>query len=218
MFLIKQHTHASPLNFFFNQAQQVVHARLSGGGQCINVGAAQHGSVGTQRNHAHHVQAAADTGVRQNLDLAFDGIGNGGQGAGRGEHAVELAARVNLSASPCLARVRRLEAEGLIDRRVTLLNARKLGLKVNVFIQISLDKQRKAALDVFEREIAVLPEIMECYLMSGDADYLIRALVPDVDALERLIVEHITRIPGVASIRSSFALKQVLYTTAVPLS
>ena len=115
-------------------------------------------------------------------------------------------------------RVRRLETEGLIDRRVTLLNARKLGLKVNVFIQISLDKQRKAALDVFEREIAVLPEIMECYLMSGDADYLVRALVPDVDALERLIVEHITRIPGVASIRSSFALKQVLYTTAVPLA
>ncbi len=130
---------------------------------------------------------------------------------------VELAQRVNLSPSPCLARVRRLEAEGLIDRRVTLLNARKLGLKVNVFIQISLDKQRKAALDVFEREIAVLPEIMECYLMSGDADYLVRALVEDVDALERLIVERITRIPGVASIRSSFALKQVLYTTAVPL-
>ena len=101
---------------------------------------------------------------------------------------------------------------------LTNYSARKLGLKVNVFIQISLDKQRKAALDVFEREIAVLPEIMECYLMSGDADYLIRALVPDVDALERLIVEHITRIPGVASIRSSFALKQVLYTTAVPLA
>ena len=130
---------------------------------------------------------------------------------------VELAQRVNLSPSPCLARVRRLEADGLIDRRVTLLNARKLGLKVNVFIQISLDKQRKAALDVFEREIAVLPEIMECYLMSGDADYLVRALVEDVDALERLIVERITRIPGVASIRSSFALKQELYTTAVPL-
>lgn len=130
---------------------------------------------------------------------------------------VELAQRVNLSPSPCLARVRRLEADGLIDRRVTLLNARKLGLKVNVFIQISLDKQRKAALDVFEREIAVPPEIMECYLMSGDADYLVRALVEDVDALERLIVERITRIPGVASIRSSFALKQVLYTTAVPL-
>ncbi|AZY50923.1 Lrp/AsnC family transcriptional regulator [Bordetella avium] len=130
---------------------------------------------------------------------------------------VELAQRVNLSPSPCLARVRKLENDGLIDRRVTLLNARKLGLKVNVFIQISLDKQRKATLDVFEREIAVLPEIMECYLMSGDADYLVRALVEDVDALERLIVERITRIPGVASIRSSFALKQVLYTTAVPL-
>ncbi len=130
---------------------------------------------------------------------------------------VELAQRVNLSPSPCLARVRRLEADGLIDRRVTLLNARKLGLRVNVFIQISLDKQRKAALDVFEREIAVLPEIVECYLISGNADYLVRALVEDVDALERLIVERITRIPGVASIRSSFALKQVLYTTAVPL-
>ena len=130
---------------------------------------------------------------------------------------VELAAGSICRPRPAW-RVRRLETEGLIDRRVTLLNARKLGLKVNVFIQISLDKQRKAALDVFEREIAVLPEIMECYLMSGDADYLVRALVPDVDALERLIVEHITRIPGVASIRSSFALKQVLYTTAVPLA
>ena len=113
--------------------------------------------------------------------------------------------------------VRRLETEGLIDRRVTLLNARKLGLKVNVFIQISLDKQRKAALDVFEREIAVLPEIMECYLMSGDADYLVRAGARRGRAGTADRRAHHAH-PGVASIRSSFALKQVLYTTAVPLA
>ena len=115
-------------------------------------------------------------------------------------------------------RVRRLETEGLIDRRVTLLNARKLGLKVNVFIQISLDKQRKAALDVFEREIAVLPEIMECYLMSGDAP------LPGARAGAR------RGRAGTADRRAhhahprrgqhplNFALKQVLYTTAVPLA
>jgi len=130
---------------------------------------------------------------------------------------VELASRVNLSPSPCLARVKRLEKIGVISRRVTLLDARRLGLKVVVFISVSLDKQRRETLDTFERKIAALPQVMECYLMSGDADYLLRVVVPDVEALERLIIDQITRIPGVASIRSSFALKQVLYSTALPL-
>ncbi|MBV8273305.1 MAG: Lrp/AsnC family transcriptional regulator [Cupriavidus sp.] len=130
---------------------------------------------------------------------------------------VELASRVNLSPSPCLARVKRLEKIGVISRRVTLLDARRLGLKVVVFISVSLDKQRRETLDTFERRIAGLPQVMECYLMSGDADYLLRVVVPDVEALERLIIDQITRIPGVASIRSSFALKQVLYSTALPL-
>lgn len=130
---------------------------------------------------------------------------------------VELASRINLSASPCLARVKRLEKIGVISRRVTLLDARRLGLKVVVFISVSLDKQRREMLDTFERKIAALPQVMECYLMSGDADYLLRVVVPDVEALERLIIDQITRIPGVASIRSSFALKQVLYSTALPL-
>ncbi len=130
---------------------------------------------------------------------------------------VELASRINLSPSPCLARVKRLEKIGVISRRVTLLDARRLGLKVVVFISISLDKQRRETLDTFERKIAALPQVMECYLMSGDADYLLRVVVPDVEALERLIIDQITRIPGVASIRSSFALKQVLYSTALPL-
>lgn len=130
---------------------------------------------------------------------------------------MELASRINLSASPCLARVKRLEKIGVISRRVTLLDARRLGLKVVVFISVSLDKQRRETLDTFERKIAALPQVMECYLMSGDADYLLRVVVPDVEALERLIIDQITRIPGVASIRSSFALKQVLYSTALPL-
>lgn len=130
---------------------------------------------------------------------------------------VELAARVNLSPSPCLARVRSLAANGYIKQRVTLLDAGKLGLNVNVFIQVSLDRQVRGALDAFERAVCVLPNVMECYLMSGDSDYLIRVLVSDVQALERLIVDELTRIPGVASIRSSFALKQVMYGTALPL-
>lgn len=131
---------------------------------------------------------------------------------------VELASRVSLSPSPCLARVKQLEKHGVISRRVTLLDARRLGLKVVVFIQVSLDKQRRESLDVFERRIAALPQVMECYLMSGDADYLLRVIVPDVEALERLIIDQITRIPGVSNIRSSFALKQVLYSTALPLA
>jgi Lrp/AsnC family leucine-responsive transcriptional regulator len=130
---------------------------------------------------------------------------------------VELAARVNLSPSPCLARVRALEASGVINKRVTLLNATQLGLNVNMFIQISLDKQARDGLDAFEAAIRRLPNVMECYLMTGDADYLIRVLVPDVQALERLIVDELTRIPGVSNIRSSLALKQVMYSTALPV-
>lgn len=131
---------------------------------------------------------------------------------------VELAARVNLSPSPCLARVKNLEKQGVVSRRVALLDAGKLGLKVVVFIQITLDKQRRDNLDEFERAITSLPPVMECYLMSGDSDYLLRVIVPDVEALQRLIVEQITRIPGVASVRSSFALKQIFYSTALPLA
>ncbi len=130
---------------------------------------------------------------------------------------VELASRVNLSPSPCLARVKQLEKRGVISHKVTLLDARRLGLKVVVFIQISLDKQSRESLDTFERRITSLPQVMECYLMSGDADYLLRVVVPDVEALERLIVDHITRIPGVSNIHPSFAPQPVFYSTALPL-
>lgn len=130
---------------------------------------------------------------------------------------VELAKAVHLSPSPCLARVKRLEQSGLIRRYVTLLDPVAMGLTVSVFIQVGLERQIESALDTFEREIASRPEVMECYLMTGDSDYLLRVLVPDVQALERFIVDFLSRIPGVGNIKSSFALKQVKYKTALPL-
>lgn len=130
---------------------------------------------------------------------------------------VELARAVNLSPSPCLARVRALERSGYIDRFVTLLDAKRLGLTVNVLVQVTLEKQIEPALDTFERAVRERPEVMECYLMTGDADYLLRVLVPDVPAFERFILEFLSRVPGVGNIKSSFALKQVKYQTALPL-
>ena len=130
---------------------------------------------------------------------------------------VELARRVHLSPSPCLARVKALEAAGVINRYVALVNASKLGLGLNVFISISLKAQSREALAEFERRIGEHEEVMECYLMTGDSDYLIRVAVADIAALERFILNQLTPIPGVEKIRSSFALKQVRYETALPL-
>lgn len=130
---------------------------------------------------------------------------------------VDLARAVHLSPSPCLNRVRALEASGIVSRYVTLLDPLKLGLTVSVFIQVSLEKQMRNALDTFESSVLARDEVMECYLMTGDADYLLRVVVPDVQSLERFIVDYVARIPGVASIKSSFALKQVKYKTALPL-
>jgi Lrp/AsnC family leucine-responsive transcriptional regulator len=130
---------------------------------------------------------------------------------------VDLAARISLSPSPTLARVRSLEARGVIERYVALADPHALGLKVNVFIQVSLEKQEAGALARFEQEVSRFDEVMEVYLMTGDADYLLRIVVPDIQALERFILEHLTRIPGIKNIRSSFALKQVKYKTALPL-
>jgi Lrp/AsnC family transcriptional regulator, leucine-responsive regulatory protein len=129
----------------------------------------------------------------------------------------ELAEKVFLSPSPCLRRVRELEQSGVIRRYATLLDALAVGLTVSVFIQVSLEKQVQNALDAFERAVLAREEVMECYLMTGDADYLLRVVVRDVQSLERFIIDFLARIPGVASIKSSFALKQVKYKTALPL-
>jgi len=131
---------------------------------------------------------------------------------------VDLAKRVHLSPSPCLARVKALEASGLVRQYVALLDAKQLGLLLNVFISISLKQQTRDALDAFEREICAYDEVMECYLMSGDADYLIRVALPDMGALERFIIERLSPMAQVEKIRSSFALKQVRYKTALPLA
>lgn len=129
----------------------------------------------------------------------------------------ELAQAVNLTPTPCFNRVRALQELGVIRRHVTLLDPEILGLRLNVFIQVSLEKQVKDVLQQFEAAIESRPEVMECYLMTGDSDYLLRLVVPDIHALERFILDYLTRIPGVANIRSSFALKQVRYKTALPL-
>jgi Lrp/AsnC family leucine-responsive transcriptional regulator len=130
---------------------------------------------------------------------------------------VELARRVHLSPSPCLARVRALEAAGVIRHYVALLDPAPLGLHLNVFISISLKQQNRAALEAFEASVCARDEVMECYLMTGDADYLLRVAVADMAALERFILEQLSPIAQVEKIRSSFALKQVRYKTALPL-
>jgi DNA-binding Lrp family transcriptional regulator len=130
---------------------------------------------------------------------------------------VDLAEKVNLSPSPCLRRVRELEGTGVIRRYAALLDPLALGLSVSVFIHVALEKQVERVLDTFETAIRDRPEVMECYLMTGESDYLLRVVVPDMPALERFIVDFLTRIPGVGNIKSSFALKQVKYETALPL-
>lgn len=130
---------------------------------------------------------------------------------------VELAQKVSLSPSPCLRRVRALEKSGVVRRHATLLDPGAIGLGVSVFVQVSLEKQVEKALEHFEKAMVERPEVMECYLMTGDADYLLRVVLPDVPSYERFIVDHLTKIPGVASIKSSFALKEVKHLTAMPL-
>ena len=130
---------------------------------------------------------------------------------------VELARRVHLSPSPCLARVKALRKAGVIRRYVALVDPEAVGLGVSVFISISLREQNTAALAEFERRIEACDEVMECYLMTGDADYLLRVVVPDIRALERFVLDRLSPIPGVEKIRSSFTLKQVRYKTELPL-
>lgn len=130
---------------------------------------------------------------------------------------VDLAERVGLSPSPCLRRVRLLEKAGVIDRYVALVNQGTVGLPVSVFISIKLEHQQEEDLDRFEAEVSTYPEVLECYLMTGTQDYLLRVVVADLAAYERFLKTRLTRVKNVASIESSFALKQVKYTNVLPL-
>ena len=130
---------------------------------------------------------------------------------------VALAESAHLSPAPCLRRVRDLETAGVIRGYVALLNPEAVGLDVSVFIQVSLEKQVDSALRTFEETIEAYPEVMECYLMTGDSDYLLRVVAADLKALQHFIVERLARIPNVSNIRSSMTLKQVKYKTALPI-
>ena len=131
---------------------------------------------------------------------------------------VDLADQVGLSPAPCLRRVRALERAGAIRRYVALVDPAAVNLHVTVFVQITLDLQVEGRLEIFEHAILRRPEVLECYLMTGDADYLLRVVVADVSAYERFLRDALTRIESAAGIKSSFALKQVKYSTALPLS
>ncbi len=130
---------------------------------------------------------------------------------------VELAEKVGLSPSPCLARVKALSAAGVIKRHVTLLDPEKVNLTLSVFIQVSLERQSEDALERFEKAVTGWSEVLECYLMTGDADYLLRVTVKDINALRVFILNQLTTIDGVSNIRSSIALNQVKYETALPI-
>jgi Lrp/AsnC family leucine-responsive transcriptional regulator len=138
------------------------------------------------------------------------------QGDGRMSLA-DLAEKVGLSPSPCLRRVRMLERDGVIARYVAVLDQRAVGLPVSVFVSIKLDSQRQDSLDRFAKAIARWPEVLECYLMTGPRDYWLRVVVPDLDAYERFVKQKLTRLEGISSIESSFALEQVKYTNVLPV-
>ncbi len=129
----------------------------------------------------------------------------------------ELAERVHLSESACLRRVRALEEAGVIDRYAALVNQSKVGLPGNVFVSITLNRQEQADLRAFEEAVRRVPEVMECYLMTGQQDYLLRVVVSDPADFERLHSQHLTRLPGVARVQSSFALRTVRKSTELPM-
>ena len=129
----------------------------------------------------------------------------------------ELSERVNLSPSACHRRVQRLEAEGLIDAYVALLNARKIGRPTTVFVEITLSGQADEVLEAFEREVRRIPDVLECHLMAGTADYLLKVVAEDTDDFARIHRQYLARLPGVQQMHSSFALRTVFKTTAIPV-
>ncbi len=130
----------------------------------------------------------------------------------------ELAEAVNLSPSPCLRRVRRLEEEGIIEGYVALLNARKLGLNLMAFIHISMDRHTPERFERFDSAVASYPEVLECHLITGqDADYLLKVVVEDMDAYQQFLLNKITRIEGVSGVHSSFVLKSPHNDTSLPV-
>ncbi|MFE8071422.1 Lrp/AsnC family transcriptional regulator [Marinobacteraceae bacterium S3BR75-40.1] len=130
----------------------------------------------------------------------------------------QLAERVGLSPSPCSRRVRALEDAGVILRRVTLLERKALGLSLTVIIQIGMDRHTPERFEQFEQQMATFPEVQELYLITGqEADYMVKAVVPDMDEYQAFLLNKVTRIPGVSGVHSSFVLRRVIDNTELPL-
>lgn len=129
----------------------------------------------------------------------------------------QLSEQVGLSPSPCARRVRNLEATGVIRSYVAVVDQLKVGLPISVFASIKLERQREEELDRFAKAVQRWPEIVECYLMTGQRDYLLRIVVKDLQAYEAFLKRTLTRLEGVASIESSFALGQVKHAQPLPI-
>ena len=129
----------------------------------------------------------------------------------------DLARTVNLSESACLRRLRALEAEGVISRYAAIINERAVGLPISVFVTVTLSSQAEASLTAFETAISTVPEVVECYLMTGGSDYLLRLVVRDVDDLERVHAKTLTRLPGVHRVSSSVAMRSVVKRGVLPV-
>lgn len=130
----------------------------------------------------------------------------------------DLSDAVNLSASACHRRVQRLEAEGYIKDYVALLDARKLRVPTTVFVEITLQGQADEVLDAFEKAVARIPDVLECHLMAGSADYLLKVVAENTEDFARIHRQSLARLPGVAQMQSSFALRTVFRTTALPVT
>ena len=129
----------------------------------------------------------------------------------------ELSEKVNLSPSACHRRVQRMEAEGYIKDYVALLDARKMGMPTTVFVEITLQGQADEVLDAFEKAVARVPDVLECHLMAGTADYILKVVAEDTEDFARIHRQYLARLPGVAQMQSSFALRTVFKTTALPV-
>jgi DNA-binding Lrp family transcriptional regulator len=138
------------------------------------------------------------------------------QGDGRRQNT-DLANDVGLSPSPCLRRIKLLEEQGVIDRYVALLNPAALGMTVTVFVRVTLEKQDKATVDHFTREIQHAPQVLECHLMGGDCDFLLRVVASDLEDYQHFLLEHLTCIRGVRNVKTEIPLKTVKQTTEFPL-
>ena len=132
--------------------------------------------------------------------------------------AAQIAVQVNLSASPCWRRINRLEAAGLIEKKVALLDAEKLGLGLVVFARIRLAKNDEASLEIFESQMRDLAEVVECYTVTGSADYFLKIITRDIKHYDRFLRRHLTQIPQVRDINSNVAVTRIKYTTELPLN